>query len=134
LSETPQGAQENPASSALQFYTEFANPSKTIYSWNRGLASSQNAFVAGDLAMLSWSLERLRDDSQPQPQPALRGRAGAPNRGGGTKSTFGQMTGVAVSRSSPNQKGALAVALKLTSQQGIGALAANSRSRRCVAT
>lgn len=37
--------------SVLAFYTEFANPLKPSYSWNRSFTSSREAFLAGDLAI-----------------------------------------------------------------------------------
>lgn len=40
-----------PAESALRFYTEFADPVKTSYSWNRSLSPSRDAFVAGFTAV-----------------------------------------------------------------------------------
>lgn len=45
------GLPEAPAHSALRFYTEFANPVKPAYSWNRSLPSSREAFLAGTLAL-----------------------------------------------------------------------------------
>lgn len=42
---------QNPGEQALRFYTEFANPLNEVYSWNKSLPSSQDAFVAGDLAI-----------------------------------------------------------------------------------
>jgi ABC-type glycerol-3-phosphate transport system substrate-binding protein len=51
LGTRPEGATTDPASSALRFYTEFANPNKTTYSWNRSLPSSPQMFAAGDLAV-----------------------------------------------------------------------------------
>lgn len=39
------------AESALQFFTEFADPSKDDYSWNRGLPDAQQAFAAGDVGL-----------------------------------------------------------------------------------
>ena len=36
---------------ALQFFSEFSNPSKDYYSWNRSLSESRQAFVADDLAL-----------------------------------------------------------------------------------
>ena len=44
------GAAQSTAS-ALRFYTEFADPSKDDYSWNRALPDSQKAFAAGDVAL-----------------------------------------------------------------------------------
>ncbi len=39
------------AESAVTFYTQFADPAKTVYSWNRSLPDSRAMFVAGDLAL-----------------------------------------------------------------------------------
>lgn len=35
----------------LIFYTEFANPTKTSYTWNKSFKSSREAFLSGDLAI-----------------------------------------------------------------------------------
>lgn len=40
-----------PVQSALRFYTEFANPAKTVYSWNRALPESRVAFGNGDVGL-----------------------------------------------------------------------------------
>jgi len=45
------GLSESPAESALRFYTEFANPVRTLYSWNRSFPESKEVFLAGDLAL-----------------------------------------------------------------------------------
>lgn len=41
-----------PGSDALRFYTEFSNPSKRTYTWNRRMPYSINAFVDGKTAMM----------------------------------------------------------------------------------
>ena len=123
LGQTPQGAQENPASSALQFYTEFANPSKTIYSWNRALPSSQDDFVAGDLAIYFGYASDYPTIAARNPNLHFDVALVPQINGNATKSTFGRMTGVAISRTSRNQNGALSIAEKLTSQAAITALA-----------
>ncbi len=117
---------DNPATSALQFYTEFANPVKTTYSWNRSLPKSQDAFVAGDLAIYfgfasDYSVLKERN-------PNLRlGVAQMPQiQGGGVTLTFGQMTGLAIPRTTGNPTGALLAAQKLTSQQSITSFIAAS--------
>ncbi len=35
----------------MVYYTEFANPTKTAYTWNKSFKSSREAFLAGDLAI-----------------------------------------------------------------------------------
>ncbi len=111
---TPQNMPENPAISALKFYTEFANPSKTTYSWNRSLPKSQDAFTAGDVALyfgMASDYEALKARN-----PNLRfAVAPLPQiQGNSTTLTFGQMTGVALSRTAPNAAGALTAAQILT--------------------
>lgn len=39
------------AESALRFYTEFADPSKDDYSWNRSMPDALKAFAAGDVGL-----------------------------------------------------------------------------------
>ncbi|OHA16524.1 MAG: hypothetical protein A3G52_00265 [Candidatus Taylorbacteria bacterium RIFCSPLOWO2_12_FULL_43_20] len=41
----------DPAQSVIAFFTDFSNPNKASYSWNRSLPESQQRFIAGDLAV-----------------------------------------------------------------------------------
>lgn len=117
--QTPSGAAENPASSALQFYTEFANPSKVTYSWNRALPNSQEAFTSGDLAIyLGFASDYSRISAR---NPNLRfAVALLPQiQGNSTHLTYGQLLGLAIPRTSANAQGALTIAKKLSAQAGI---------------
>ncbi|MDQ1299922.1 MAG: hypothetical protein QG636_590 [Patescibacteria group bacterium] len=97
--------------SALNFYTEFANPQKTVYSWNRSLPESRDAFLAGDLALyFGFASERaglaaanpnLDFDMAPAPVPSLSA----------TRVSYGQAYAFAIPRASGNKEGALEVAL-----------------------
>lgn len=58
---TPQGVQ--PGVEAVRFYTDFANPTKEVYTWNASEPSSLDAFVNGQTAMFlgySYHLPILR--------------------------------------------------------------------------
>lgn len=48
----PQGVSlpATPAAQALQFYTDFANPAKEVYTWNEKMPESLDAFVRGQTA------------------------------------------------------------------------------------
>ena len=126
LGVTPTGMAENPAASALDFYTEFANPTKLSYTWNRSLPQSSDAFAANTLAMyIGFASDypsilarnpNIRVAVAPLPQVA----------GASTRLTFGQMTGMAISRTSQNQAGALIIVQKLASAQGISAMIAQT--------
>ncbi|MBY0473245.1 extracellular solute-binding protein [Patescibacteria group bacterium] len=116
-----QGATENPAASALQFYTEFGNPSKTDYSWNRSLPRSQEAFTSGTLAVYLGFASEYADISKRNPNLRF-GVATVPQiQGNSSHVTYGTLTGLAVPRTSKNQQGALVIAQKMTNQAGIGA-------------
>ncbi|MBI3020366.1 MAG: extracellular solute-binding protein [Parcubacteria group bacterium] len=103
-----------PSESALRFYTEFANPSKPIYSWNRSLPDSRDMFAAGDLAVyfgyagergaLAIQSPRLNFDVAMAPQTKDAAR----------KATFGKMLGVAVLKNSRNAQTAFYAAFALT--------------------
>ncbi len=40
-----------PGESALAFYTQFADPAKIVYTWNRSLADARQSFISSDSAM-----------------------------------------------------------------------------------
>ncbi len=110
-----------PAQSALRFYTEFANPSKPLYSWNRSLQNSRDMFASGDLAVyfgfsgergaLAAQSPRLNFDVAVVPQTKDAER----------KTTFGKMTGIAVLKNSPNIETAFYAAFVLTEKSFLDA-------------
>lgn len=115
-----------PAVSALRFYTEFADPTKTSYSWNNTLPPSQDAFVAGDLGVyLGYSSDYPTLLSR---NPNLNfGVAIMPQvKGGGVRMTFGRMLGLAIPRTASNPNGAATIAVDLSSQKGITTLSTYS--------
>lgn len=108
-----------PAESALNFYTEFANPAKTVYSWNRSLPNSRAAFLAGDVALyLGYASERealaeanpnLDFDMAPVPSPATAS----------TRMTYGRAYAFAIPRASMNAEGAQQAAFGLSSKESL---------------
>ncbi len=106
--------------SALRFYTEFANPSKTSYSWNRALPSAADAFVAGDVAMYFGFASEYSQLSERNPNLRF-GVALLPQiEQGNSRLTFGRLVGLGISRSAANVDGALAVAQKLSGKAAVG--------------
>jgi ABC-type glycerol-3-phosphate transport system substrate-binding protein len=51
LDESGTGSGVYPASAAFRYYTDFADPNKVVYSWNRSLKNDKQTFIAGDLAV-----------------------------------------------------------------------------------
>ncbi len=50
LDSTTGNDSENALGTSMSFFTQFADPLKSVYSWNRSLPDSQSAFINGDLA------------------------------------------------------------------------------------
>lgn len=115
----PPKAPDNPAGSALQFYTEFANPGKATYSWNRSLPQSKDAFAGGQAAVYfgfasEYSLLRAQNPNL-HFSVALLPQIKADSPG----LTFGQMLGLAIPRTARNPNGALAIAQKFSAASGV---------------
>ncbi len=122
----PTGSSENPTASALSFYTQFSDPTKLSYTWNRSLPRSADAFTGGTLAMYigfasDYPTLAARNPNihfAVSPLPQIQGSA--------TRLTFGELTGVAIARTSGNPNGALIIAQKLSSQTGVSAFVTQS--------
>lgn len=105
---------QTPAESAINFYTQFADPSKTVYSWNRSLPNSREVFLAGDVAFyvgyaselpfLKAANPNLDFDMTNVPQPATAT----------ARSTYGLGYAFALPKQSLNPGGAYIVATALT--------------------
>ena len=103
-------AAEPAVETALRFYTEFADPSKNIYSWNRSLLDAQQYFAQGNLALY---IGYASEDSQIlQENPNLNfGIAALPQiRGASHSVDVARVYGLAVARTSHNIAGAQTVA------------------------
>lgn len=104
-----------PTESALRFYTEFADPSKDDYSWNRSLPASQKAFAAGDVGLYVGyaSEEALIERANPNlnfamaPLPQIRSKPNA--------MTTARVYALAASKAGKNPSAALQVAFLLGS-------------------
>jgi ABC-type glycerol-3-phosphate transport system substrate-binding protein len=103
-----------PAERAVNFFTEFSNPIKPAYSWNRALGSDKNMFLSGRLATyfgfaselpgIRAANPNLNFDVAPVPQIA------------GKKVTFGSMQAIALLKSSRNIPASFIAAQMLTGQ------------------
>jgi ABC-type glycerol-3-phosphate transport system substrate-binding protein len=110
LNQNPGGASVSPAQAVVDFFTQFADPSKTTYSWNKSFNSGLNQFINGELAVyfgyaselpvIAAKNPNLNFDVAKIPQPD----------GAKTEITFGQMQAVAVVKASKNLATALSVA------------------------
>ena len=103
-----------PGPAVLNFYTQFADPSKVSYTWNASLKDSQQTFLAGDLALyigyvsearyLKVANPNLDFIVTPLPQPATAR----------TKSTYGLIYAFLIPHGAKNAVGAYQAAALLT--------------------
>ncbi len=107
LSDKIPGSSVMPAEQALSFYTQFSNPSKTVYSWNRSLPESDDMFIAGDLALYFGFASELSSLRQRNPNLNFD-VALMPQTQDGHNETFGRILGMSIARNSTNPLGALA--------------------------
>jgi len=127
LKEGPSVSGTSASVSALSFYTQFSDPAKTVYSWNRSLPDARQAFLAGDLALyFGYASElpviragnpNLDFDMAPVPQPS---RATS-------RTTYGLAYAFAIPRTSQNPNGAYAAAIALANRN-VQLAAANALS------
>ncbi len=106
-----------PAESAVDFYTQFSNPTKAYYSWNRTLSEAQTRFASGDSAYYIGFASELRALRNKNPTLNL-GVAPVPqSRVSGKVSTTGRLRALAISRGARNPSAALEAAIRLVSKE-----------------
>jgi ABC-type glycerol-3-phosphate transport system substrate-binding protein len=111
-----------PAELAVNFYTEFSNPLKSFYSWNRAMPDSKSMFLSGDLALYFGFASELADLRLKNPNLNFDVAAMPQTKNSERTITFGRMVGLAITKNSKNIAGAYQVVGKLTSQQSIQSL------------
>jgi ABC-type glycerol-3-phosphate transport system substrate-binding protein len=91
---------ERPAESAISFYTNFSDPAKNTYSWNRALPEAQNMFLAGDLAFYIGLASEFNEINRKNPNLNF-GVSFVPQlEESRRRTTYGLMRGVAIMRNS----------------------------------
>ena len=114
------GFATSPTEAAIRFYTEFSNPIKSVYSWNKSLPNSKQLFVAGDLALYFGFASEFTDIVRANPNLNFDVSTIPQLRDANTPTTYGQMSAFAIPRISKNPSGAFATALALTNTGSIG--------------
>ena len=88
--------------SVLSFYTDFANPAKPFYSWNRSLPNGTNMFLKGDLAFYFGFASELSALREKNPNLNFDVAPFPNHRAAKLRTTYGKMFGLAVLKSSKN--------------------------------
>ncbi|MDP1625199.1 MAG: extracellular solute-binding protein [bacterium] len=101
-----------PGEQAINFFTEFSNPSKPAYTWNRSLMNDRDMFIAGKLAMYFGYASELQGIRSANPN--LNFDVAVIPQASGRTATFGHMTAFAFLKSSPNIGPSVSAAAILT--------------------
>lgn len=102
-----------PAQSAVSYYAQFADPAKTLYSWNRSLPDSRSMFVAGDLALYPGFVSELPYLREANPNLDFDMAAIPAPGAGGKRVTYGIGYAFSIPKAAGNPSGAYSVALAL---------------------
>lgn len=113
-----------PAQEAFRFYTEFSNPTKTSYSWNRSLPYSRDMFATGDLALYFGYASEFESLQKKNPHLNFDVTLVPQARNESRKLTFGKMQGLAMLKSSKVLSAALTAVTILSGAETVSAVAA----------
>ncbi len=116
------GGTISPGQAALDFFTQFADPGKEGYSWNRSLPEARDAFAAGLLATYFGFGSELSSVRAKNPNLNFD-VAIVPQRDSGRKLTFAKVYGLAILKNSSNLTGAAQAALVLVTKEVNASLA-----------
>lgn len=108
---------------AVRFFTEFSDPAKTTYSWNRSFSSSKNAFIAGTLAYYFGYASEYNDIAAKNPHLNFDVSEAPQIAAGAIRATFGRIEALAVSKSSLNVATAMLASAKFIAQESASLLA-----------
>lgn len=114
------------AVSAVRFYTEFANPTRRAYNWNRSLKTSREMFLSGTLSMYVGYASELKQLREINPNLPIGFTLLPQARTTGTRSTYAKVWGIAAAKASTNVAAALYDAQILTSKDFVSAVSAAS--------
>lgn len=101
--------------SVLKFYTSFADPLQSVYSWNKSFPLARDAFSSQKLAIYFGFASELRDLINKNPNQNFLTAPIPQIKNSGSKLTFAHVTGIAVASASKNLNTAFTAAGLLAS-------------------
>lgn len=102
-----------PTASAIRFWNEFSNPRKEDYAWNHLRPEALDAFAAQKLALYIGYASEYSEIVKKNPHLNFDVAEVPQIKGNTTTSTYGQLTGIAISRSAAKSGPALTLATYL---------------------
>src|SRR3989344_2752633 len=108
-----------PAESVLRFFTEFSNPVKAVYSWNKAKPLSAQAFLGGDLALYLGFASEASSLRQKNPNLDFDVTLLPQIRDADLKATYAKIEGLAVLKSSPRLASSISAIFVLIAKDNI---------------
>jgi multiple sugar transport system substrate-binding protein len=102
------------AEAALRFYTQFADPVKSTYTWNRSLPTAEQQFLAGKLAMYPGFASELPELRAKNPNLNFAVTLFPQSETAARQTTFAHMDALAVLKTSRNIPASIALARAFT--------------------
>jgi multiple sugar transport system substrate-binding protein len=112
-----------PAQAAVNFYTQFADPSRTVYSWNSSESGAQESFTSGAAALYVGYASEQPFISNANPNLAYDMAAIPQPQTAANKVDYGLAYAFAIPKASSNAAGALAAAKALANPNYLGSAA-----------
>lgn len=110
---------QSPVENAIRFYTDFANPSKSVYTWNRSLPEAKQAFASGILSNYIGFASELKSIRQQNSNLNFDVALVPQVRSSGSSVTYGNLVGLAIPEASKNLNGALQIVFALTADPAL---------------
>lgn len=105
----------------IDFYVEFANQAKTVYSWNRSLPNSIDMFAKGDLGVYFGFVSESAQIAEKNPNLDFDITYFPQPRSAKTKITFGKTLGISTLRWSPKAETAIKLSMLFAGVDGVKA-------------
>ena len=109
----------SPAFSAINFFTEYSNPKKSVYSWNDSMPSSKQSFLAENLATYFGFASERKEIVDKNPNLNFDVSLMPQVVGSQYKTTFGEIYGFAIMKNSKNILPSYNAISLLTSAQAV---------------
>ncbi len=105
-----------PAQDALRFFTQFSNPTKSTYTWNKAMPLDRDAFIQGQLAMyIGYASEiELILEQNPNLNFDVSMLPHLPNGNGENLTTYARVYALAIPKVAKNPNGANAIMYMFT--------------------
>lgn len=108
-----------PSETAINYFTQFSNPTKNVYTWNRALPNDEEMFLAGDLAFYFAPASQYASLRQKNPNLNFDVAMVPQSRSSNNKKVYGDLTFLALVKNSPNLGNAFRTASILINSESV---------------